>query len=171
MKKIFICLLALALFSTGSVRAGDNAPWLKSDIYYYLAVDQDVFVLPWLLAWEGTIQGDVNGVIRYWLDVTSSFSPDYVTRWEVLACPTEVPKACPHDEPGLVIMAGYSAGTNFEPEGVVIEWGGKGLVTFVTPPYEKWFGRRTTEGGWYILGEVTDGWGTFMIYDRPSNKH
>jgi hypothetical protein len=173
MKKTFIGLAALALLVASPAPAGDNAPWLESDTAYYFVGDQ-VRDPSWLLAWEGTIQGDVNGVIRWWVDLAEWFPPDYVTRWEVLDCDPDDPSSCPHD-PALVIMAGYSAGTNLLPpvDGFV-EWSGKGVVTFVAPQYAKWFGRRTTEGGWYSLdeeGNPTDGVGPFMIYDRPSNKH
>jgi hypothetical protein len=170
MKKIFIGMTALALLVASPAPAGDNAPWLESyTTYYFVGVP---FIDPWLLAWEGTIQGDVNGVIRWWLDTSEWFPPDYVTRWEVLDCqPPVVPIDCPHD--ALVIMAGYSAGTNFEPVDGFVEWSGKGVVTFVAPQYAKWFGRRTTEGGWYSPDEEGNptGVGPFMIYDRPSNKH
>jgi hypothetical protein len=131
---------------------------------------------PWVLAWEGTIQGDVNGVIRWWIDFGEAGYPNYVGRWEVLDCLPAYPISCPHD-PALVIMAGYSAGTNFAPVDGFAEWPGKGVVTFVAPQYAKWFGRRTTEGGRYnfaLVGGVPTpnyGEGTFMIFDRPSNKH
>lgn len=179
MKKIFIGVTALALLVASPVLAGDKgdkAPWLKSDTSYYFAVGQNKFRDPsWLLAWEGTIQGDVNGVIRWWVDLAETFYPNYVGRWEILDCqPPDDPISCPHD-PALVIMAGYTAGTNLPPLVVdgVQKWSGKGIVTFVTEPYAKWFGRRTTEGGWYyVVGEVpTNGVGPFVIYDRPSNKH
>jgi hypothetical protein len=176
MKKIFIGITALALLVASPAPAGDNAPWLKSDTAYYF-VGVPGSDPSWLLAWEGTIQGDVNGVIRWWLDLDEWFPPDYVTRWEVLDCvPEDDPSLCPLD--ALVIMAGYSAGTNFAPVDGVVEWSGKGVVTFVVdhkdyPQYAKWFGRRTTEGGWYSLDEEGNptGVGPFVIYDRPSNKH
>ena len=178
MKKIFIGVTALVLLVASPAPAGDkdNAPWLKSDTAYYFAGGQGIFRDPsWLLAWEGTIQGDVNGVIRWWIDTTETVFPIYVGRWEVLDCqPPVVPIDCPHD-PALLVMAGYSAGTNLlPPVDNFVEWSGKGVVTFVAPQYAKWFGRRTTEGGWYSLdeeGNPTDGVGPFMIYDRPSNKH
>jgi len=177
MKKIFIGITALALLVASPAPAGDNAPWLESYTAYYFAGDP-VRDPSWLLVWEGTIQGDVNGVIRWWVDLAEWFPPDYVTRWEVLDCDPGDPSSCPYDpddpdDPAPVIMAGYSAGTNFAPVGDVVEWSGKGIVTFVAPQYAEWFGRRTTEGGWYYLvgGGPTNGGGTFMIYDRPSNKH
>ena len=167
---ILTFMFALILVPASSVQAKDyNAPWLKSDIYYYLAVDQGVLNFPWLLGWEGTIEGDVNGVLRYWIDVTETFAPDYVARWEVLDCPPDDPISCPHD--ALVVMSGYSAGTNLATVDGITDWLGKGIVTFVAPPYERWFGRRMTEGGWYDSDGLVDGWGTFMIYDKPSQKH
>jgi len=178
MKKIFIGVTALALLIASPVPAGDNAPWLKSDITYNFVLFDgrpvNVSFNPgWWLAWEGTIQGDVNGVIRWWVDMFEAGPPDYVGRWAVLDCEPIYPISCEDDAD--VIMAGYSAGTNFEPVGGVAEWSGKGVVTYVAEPYAKWFGRRTTEGGWYNLDSVTElpvyGEGTFMIFDRPSNKH
>jgi hypothetical protein len=179
MKKIFIGITALALLVASPAPAGDNAPWLESyTTYYFVGVPGSD--PSWLLAWEGTIQGDVNGVIRWWLHLAEWFEPDYVTRWEVLDCEPDDPSSCPHD--ALVIMAGYSAGTNLlPPVDGFIEWSGKGIVTFIVDDelypqyakYAKWFGRRTTEGGWYSPDEEGNptGVGPFMIYDRPSNKH
>ena len=171
-----IILLGLLIANPAPADKGVT-PMLKMNTAYYFVGDQ-VRDLSWLLAWEGTIQGDVNGVIRWWVDLDEWFPPDYVTRWEVLECNLDDPSSCPHD--ALVIMAGYSAGTNLLPpvDGFV-EWSGKGVVTFVSAEpeyaqYAEWFGRRTTEGGWYSLdegGNPTDGVGPFMIYDRPSNKH
>ena len=67
MKKILIGVTALVLLAASPVLASDNdnAPWLKSDTAYYFAGGQGEVRDPsWLLAREGTIQGDVNGVIR-----------------------------------------------------------------------------------------------------------
>jgi hypothetical protein len=176
MKLFLFGVTALLLVVAGPAPASDDhAPRLKSDISYYFAMGQGQYRDPsWLLAWEGTVQGDVNGVIRWWFDYAESESPMYVTRWEVLDCdPDDDPILCPHDVPALVVMAGYSAGTNFAPVDGVAEWSGKGVVTFVAPQYAKWFGHRTTEGGSYYLdeGTPTNGTGPFVIYDKPPNKH
>jgi hypothetical protein len=181
MKKIFIGMTALALLVASPAPAGDLAPWLKSDTAYYFVGGQGIFRdTSWLLAWEGTIQGDVNGVIRWWVDVAEAAFPNYVGRWELLDCDYPVePDFCPYDGITNVIMAGYSAGATVEVVDGIAEWSGKGVVTFVgDPQYAKWFGRRTTEGEWYNFVDVGGGQlspnygeGPFMIYDRPSNKH
>jgi hypothetical protein len=183
MKKILFGATALLLLVAGPASADDNTPWLGSDITYKFAIFQghsnSSFVPAWPLAWEGTIQGDVNGVIRWWIDPVETVYPVYVGRWEVLDCDPVYPIACPLDAP--VIMAGYSAGTNVAPIDGIAAWSGKGVVTIVNddayPQYAKWFGRRTIEGGWYDFAEVFGdlypnyGEGTFMILHRPSNKH
>ena len=171
------------MLAAGPATAKDNTPWLGSDITYQFAIFQGLsdpsFVPAWPLAWEGTIQGDVNGVIRWWIDPLETVYPVYVGRWEVLACAPVYPIACSLEAP--VIIAGYSVGTNFAPVDGIAEWSGKGIVTFVNddqyPQYAKWFGRRTTEGGWYDFVDFGEGpfpnygEGRFMIFDRPSNKH
>jgi hypothetical protein len=180
MKKILIGIAALALLVVSTATARDNAPWLKSDVTYKFVFGQGYTNLSynpaWDLAWEGTIEGNVTGVIRWWINFGEAGYPNYVGRWEVLACLPDYPIDCAFN--AQVIMAGYSAGTNFPPVDGIAEWSGKGVVTFVNPAflqYAKWFGRRTTEGGWYNFafdeGPPNYGEGTFMIYDRPSNKH
>ena len=180
MKKYLLGMAALLLLAASPVLASDNAPWLKSHITYnFAATSGEVnpcFDPAWTLAWEGTIAGDVNGVLRWWVDFSEAGYPNYVGRWEVLDDDPVYPKeTCEPDE--TVIMAGYSAGTNFAPVDGVAEWSGKGIVTFVSagyPQYAKWFGRRTIEGGWYNFaapGLPNYGEGTLMIFDRPSNKH
>ena len=179
MNKFLAGIILLGLLIANPAPADEGVtPMLKMNTAYYFMGGELIFRdTSWLLAWEGTIQGDVNGVIRWWIDTTETAFPIYVGRWELLDCqPPGVPIDCRLD--ALVIMAGYSAGTNLLPpvDGFV-EWSGKGVVTFVGAEYTqyaKWFGRRTTEGGWYSLdegGNPTDGVGPFMIYDRPSNKH
>jgi len=179
MKKTFIGVTALALLISSSVLAKDNAPWLKSETTYNFVFGTAVRDTSWYLAWEGTIEGDVNGVMRWWVDVSESIPIDdgFVGRWEVLDCEPVVypPINCPL-EAATVIMAGYTAGASFNFVDGIAEYSGKGIVTFVSalyPEYDKWFGRRITEGGWFYFdsGGPTYGEGAFMIFDRPSNKH
>ena len=171
MRSFFVAGMLVALGVPSIVLADDQTSRLESDTHYYLAVSQDRRKASWLLAWEGTIQGDVTGIIRWWADTDEGVSPNYVTRWEILDCPLLDPSSCPHD-PVLVIMAGYSAGTNFAPVDGMTKWLGKGVVTFVNPKhrqYTKWFGHRTTEGGSYTQRDRPEGDGDFTIYDTPPN--
>ncbi|MCH7821299.1 MAG: hypothetical protein IIA07_04715 [Proteobacteria bacterium] len=167
MKNIFVAAIVMVLVMPSTVLADDDTSQLGSDTHYYLAVSQDQRKASRLLAWEGTIQGGITGVIRWWNDTAEAVSPNYVTRWEILDCPLPDPSSCPHD-PALTIMAGYSAGTNFAPVDGITKWLGQGLVTFVDPKYPqyaKWFGHRTTEGGSYTKRDRTEGDGVFTIYD------
>lgn len=169
MRNFFVVAMLMALIVPAAVPADDDTSQLESDTHYYLAVSQDRRKASWLLAWEGTVQGDITGVIRWWADTAEGVPPNYVTRWEILDCPLDDPSSCPHD-PALVIMAGYSAGTNFSPVDGVTKWLGKGVVTFVGPEhpqYAKWFGHRTKEGGSYTQRDRPEGHGGFTIYDTP----
>ncbi len=66
MKNIFVAAIVMALVMPRTVPADDEISQLGSDTHYYLAVSQDHRKASWLLAWEGTIQGGLTGVIRWW---------------------------------------------------------------------------------------------------------
>ena len=176
MKKIFIGITALALLVASPAPADEGVtPMLEMNTtYHFMWFDPTIPAGPlagkppgaeWALAWEGTIQGDVNGVIRWWVE----FPPlTGVGRWEIWDCEPVYPIDCNFDN---LIMAGHDAFVYVSDT----DWVGKGIVTYAREDYAEWFGRRITDGGWVEFDASTGfpiyGEGTFVIYNRPSNKH
>ena len=179
MKKFLLVLTALVLLVAGiPAQANDGVtPMLKMNTtYHFMGLAPVIPAAPlagrppgaeWALAWEGTIQGDVNGVIRWWAE----FAPPILTgvgRWEIWDCEPVYPIDCNYDDPALLIMAGYDA---FGYVSATV-WEGKGIVAYANEQYAEWWGRRITDGGWVDFDAIPFyGEGPFVIYNRPSNKH
>lgn len=177
MNKFLAGMLFFGLLIANPVLADQNVtPMLKMNTtYYFMWFDPMIPAAPlpgkqagtvWAVAWEGTIQGDVNGVIRWWVE----FPLTGVGRWEIWDCAAVYPSpGCDYDNMDLLLMAGYDV------FGYVsdTDWEGKGIVTTANGQYAEWFGRRITDGGWvdFVDGFPFYGEGSFVIYDRPSNKH
>ena len=155
MKKYFIGLAVLVLLAAGPAQSGEGVtPMLKMGT-------------TWAFTWEGTLHGDFNGVIRWWVE----FPLTGVGRWELWDCEPVYP-ASDCQDPARLVMAGYDAFGYVS----ATEWEGKGVVTYVNPGYPElgeWFGRRISDGGYVNFddGVPIDGEGWFTIYNTPSNKH
>ena len=54
-----------------------------------------------------------------------------------------------------------------------VDWEGKGIVTYTSDEYAAWFAHRITDGGWVDFAAIPSwyGEGTFIIYNKPSQKH
>jgi hypothetical protein len=181
MKKILAGIILLGLLIANPVLAKEGVtPMLKmSTSYNFMFPSEFLPSAPFVensevlyaLAWEGTIQGDVSGVIRWWVEF--SFSSGFAAggRVEIWDCEPVFPSECDFADPALLIMAGY------ETFGYVsdTDWKGKGIVTYAREDYAGWYGHRYTDGGWVEFDEATGfpvyGEGPFVIYDRPSQKH
>ena len=179
MRRILLGLVAVALLAASPIPVSANegvTPMLKMHTTYHFMFFSELIPAAtlagrspgtqWAFAWEGTVQGDVNGVIRWWVE----FPLTGVGRWEIWDCEPVYPSPdCDFDNPALLIMAGYDA------FGYVSEtdWEGKGIVTYANEEYAEWFGRRMTDGGWveFVGGLPSYGEGPFVIYNTPSNKH
>jgi len=183
MRKLLLGVVALVLLAASPAQADKGVtPMLKMDTtYHFMFLNPQIPVAPlpgrltgfqWALAWEGTIQGDINGVIRWWAEGDPFVLPPVLTgvgRWEIWNCDPAYPIDCDYNDLTLLIMAGYDA------FGYVsdTDWEGKGIVTYANEQYAEWFGRRITDGGWvdFVGGAPSYGEGWFTIYNRPSNKH
>ena len=177
MKKYFIGLAALVLLAVGPAQSGEGVtPMLKMGTTYHFQFFSPAIPaapLPgrpsaaWAFAWEGTLHGDFNGVIRWWVE----FPLTGVGRWELWDCEPVYPVSDCQD-PARLVMAGYDAFGYVS----ATEWEGKGVVTYVNPGYPElgeWFGRRISDGGYvdFVDGVPIYGEGGFTIYNTPSNKH
>ena len=162
MKLIKLLLVSAFMVFTPIVVADGAAP-LNTSTEYYFVGHLGIFDDGRLLAWEGTVSGDIEGVIRWWMvvpfPVVGQVSKFADARWEIW------------DETGTVlILAGYEAGTTTNRPGKTGVWRANGVVTYVNSDYldvDTWFGRRVHDGGefeWVVQGEVPDwGWGKFRV--------
>jgi hypothetical protein len=181
MKKILAGMILLGLLIANPAPAKEGVtPMLKMNTTYNFVFGYDFIPAApfagsspeWALVWEGTIHGDVTGVIRWWVEFTPSDTPDVdgvigsVGRWEIWDCEPVYPSLdCNFDN---LIMAGYDAFGYVSPT----VWAGKGIVAYANEQYAEWFGRRITDGGWVDFDTFPFyGEGPFVIYNRPSNKH
>ena len=189
MKQFLVGIIFLGLLIVSSAPANEGVtPMLKMDTTYDfmgLSPMTDAAELPgrpegskWGLAWQGTILGDVDGVIRWWAEFYPN--PDYPTdsddqfvltgvgRWEIWDCDPDYPVDCDFDDTGLLMMAGTDAFGYVSP----IDWEGKGIVTYTSEEDAEWFAHRITDGGWVDFAAIPwYGEGTFIIYNKPSQKH
>jgi len=162
-KSIPVLTLALLLV-LGTVLADDAAlkpaPSLTCTITYNFAGHLGIFDDEGrLLAWDGEIHGDIEGVILWWFDLTGSkdtgLVKHYVARWEI------------YDLADNLLLAGDSAGTTAVPPGKDGIWRGNGIVTEASAGFEDWIGRQTYECGsvtWVIPGVLPlGGEGIFRI--------
>ena len=181
MRKLLLGVAALVLLAASSAPAGGGVtPMLKMNTTYNFVfttgfIPAAPFVerpsgTQYALVWYGTIQGDVNGVIRWWAEFTPAGEFTGAGRWEFWDCEPVYPSPdCDFNDPALLIMAGYEVFQYVS----ATDWEGKGIVTYANEEYAEWFGRRTTDGGWVAFegGFPSHGQGPFTIYNRPSNKH
>lgn len=182
MKSFIIGLTALVFMAASPAPAGEGiTPVLKMDTTYNLVFGStfiDMAQFPgrnpgtqWALVWEGTVKGDLDGIIRWWVPFDfASFSFLSTGRWELWDCAPEYPIMCDYDNTDLLLMAGYDQFGYVSAS----DWEGKGIVTDANEEYSGWVGRRITDGGnveLYPDGFPCCGEGFFTIYDRPSNKH
>ncbi|MHC4117074.1 MAG: SgcJ/EcaC family oxidoreductase [Planctomycetota bacterium] len=111
-----------------------------------------------LLAWEGTIGGDINGVIQWWMGPMSTIGhiSNYVYRVEIW-----------NSDKTVLLLAGEAAGSTTAAPGKDGFWRGKGIVTQASAEFENWIGRQVFESGqatWAIPGVLPDhGVSTFLI--------
>ena len=114
-----------------------------------------------LLAWEGTISGDIEGVIQWWMVVPMA-TTGQVSHYGVAGARWEI-----WDGDDL-LLAGYEAGSTTVRHGKNSVWRANGIVTDVSPGFEDWIGRQVHDGGHFtwdedIPGLPDHGEGTFRV--------
>ena len=152
-------LVILALASAGMTEAEKPAPSLagttEHEFVGHLGILDDKGRL---LAWEGTISGDINGVIQWWMGPMSSIGhvSSYVYRVEIW-----------NSDKTILLLAGEASGSSTAAPGEDAVWRGKGIVTEASAEFEDWIGRQVYESGqatWAIPGVLPDhGVSTFLI--------
>jgi len=112
-----------------------------------------------LLAWKGTVSGDIEGVIQWWF-VTESMvytgqASHYADRFEIL------------DTDGELLLAGDEEGATTARHEKNSNWRTNGTVTEVGPGFEGWLGREEHAEGhftWVAPGLPDQGYGTIQIH-------
>ncbi len=133
MKKFLLGAVVLGLLIASPAPAKEGVtPMLKMNTTYHFVFGtgfEMVAPLPgrsdgtlWALAWEGTIHGDVDGVIRWWVQFTPPAEFKAVGRWELWDCELG---SCDYVDDALLLMAGYDVFGYV----TAIDWEGKGIVT------------------------------------------
>ncbi len=117
-----------------------------------------------LLVWEGTIEGDLTGEMKWWFEIpppviappyTGGRAAFYAARWEIWNA-------------GELLLAGESAGKTVSPDGADGMWDGHGVVTEASGEFNALDGRKVCETGPVIVGSDPpvsfSGTGLFLIY-------
>ena len=145
-----LLVLGIVLADDAAIGAEKPAPSLACTIDYEfvgIPIDGELF------AWEGAIEGDIIGVIKWFFDLP--MEPDtgkvthYTGRWEIYV-------------ENSLILTGDSAGTTAKPPGKDGIWRGEGIVTGASPEFEAWIGRQSYEGG-NVNWDSWSGEGIFRI--------
>jgi hypothetical protein len=178
MKNLIFGLTAVVFTAASPAPASQGVtPMLNMETTYRFVFPSDIIPaapfaeragISYALIWEGTIKGDMDGVIRWWAEFTgTSFTS--TGRFELWDCVPEYPINCDYGDPDLLLMAGYETFRYVTD----VDWEGKGIVTYTNEEYADWFGRRYTDGGYVEFegGFPSEGEGWFTIYNKPSNKH
>jgi hypothetical protein len=165
MKKLMyiplILALVLALVPAGMAEAEKPAPTLTGTTEYDFVGHLGQFDAEGrLLAWQGTITGDIEGVIRWWMVVPSKRggqASHFVERFEIWE----------DDDFDNLLLAVDEEGTTTVCHGKNTVWRANGTVIEANGEFQDWVGRRTHNSGdatWLIPGVLPlDGEGTFRV--------
>jgi hypothetical protein len=166
MKKLSFLVLTLvliwALVPIELAQAKKPAPSLLCITEYDFVGHLGTVVDGRLLAWEGPISGDIEGVIQWWIVLPTSITGQashYVDRFEIY-------DKDPIDDDAVLLLAGDEAGTTTARHGKNSNWRTNGTVTEVGPGFEDWLGRKEHAEGhftWAEPGLPDEGYGTFRI--------
>ena len=154
MKKLSLVLVALALLlallPAGMAQAEKPAPSLTSTIDYWFVGHLGITdPEERLLVWEGTISGDIEGVMLWWFVLGGGppNMPDaaHVSFYEARG---EIWDDNPLINPGAnLLLAVESSGVTAKPPGKDGIWNGHGIVTEAYGAFTGWDGRQVYETG------------------------
>ncbi len=152
--------LAMAPGLNQGALAKKSAPSLRCTTEYSFVghlqvIPDDLDAEGRLLAWEGTISGDIEGVIQWWMGPMSltGQASHYEDRFEIW-------------NGTVLLLAGDEAGTTTARHGKNSNWRTNGTVTEAYGEFADWDGRKNHAEGhftWAAPGLPLEGWGTFRI--------
>lgn len=154
-------VVALALTpATPMAESSSSSSALTSRIDYEYVANGEMDDEGRVLVWEGTIEGDITGTMKWW------FGPSpapyvgyqgggvgyYEARWEIW-------------DDAELLLAGESAGKTVIPDGADGMWDGHGVVTEASMELNTLKGRKVYETGPVIWDPFPfSGTGIFLIY-------
>ena len=131
---------------------------LNSTVYYWFVGHHGIFDDEGrILAWQGTVSGDINGEINWWMFFytkaqVTHFADDI---WEIL-----------DSETGEPLLRGDEHGTTTIRHGKNSVWRSNGVVTEAYGDLAIWLGRNVHFSGhfvWIVPGFPGDGTGIMRI--------
>ena len=156
-----LLVLGTVLAPDAAIGAKKPAPSLTGTTeYVFVGLDGKFDAEGRLLVWEGTINGDIKGVIRWWMGPSSPSgeASHYEDRFEIWDSDSDDAE---------LLLAVEEKGTTTVRHGKNTVWRANGIVTEASKGYKDWLGRPTHNGGnatWVIPGVLPlDGEGTFRI--------
>ena len=158
MKKSICLLLTLSvilvLVSAGMAAAKKPAPSLEGiTAYIYVGYLEKFDSEDRWLVWEGSISGDIEGVIQWWIGeiTTTGGVSHYDDRCVILG---------ENDE---LLLAGEESGSTTTRGGQDKIWRTNGVVTDASDQFEGWIGRQTHADGNVELLEIDTPDGPILI--------
>jgi hypothetical protein len=146
--------LIWAIAPAEMAQAKKPAPSLRCTTEYVFVGYLDEFDSEgrWLV-WEGSISGDIEGVIQWWIgEITKTGGVShYDDRWVIL------------DEDGEPLLAGEESGSTTTRGGQDKIWRTNGVVTDASDQFEGWIGRQTHADGNVELLEIETPEGLILI--------
>jgi len=160
MKKLSFLVLTLvliwALVPAEMAQAKKPDPSLRCTTeYIYVGHLGDIDSEGRLLVWEGSIRGDIEGVIQWWIGevTTTGGVSHYDDRCVIL------------DSDGELLLAVDEVGSTTTRDGQDPIWRTNGVVTDGSGGFEDWIGRQTHADGnvEFPPDELPSGMGTFRV--------
>jgi hypothetical protein len=153
-----LLVLGTVLSDGAAAHAKKPAPTLTGTTEYDFVGHLGIFDAEGrLFAWLGTISGDIEGVIQWWmvLPTTTGQASHYDDRCLIF------------DAAGALLLAVDEVGTTTVCHGKNTVWRANGIVTEAYGEFEDWIGRQTHNSGdatWLIPGILPlDGEGIFRV--------
>ena len=150
-------VVLLVVIPLGAVQA--KTPLYCTTDYYFVGHLGTFDAEGRLLAWQGTVSGDINGEINWWMYILDKKCPQ-VTHfaddiWEIL-----------DSETGDPLLRGDEHGTTTIRHGKNSVWRSNGIVTEAYGDLAIWLGRNVHMGGhftWVVPGFPDSGTGIIRI--------
>jgi len=147
-----VLVLAMVLMAAGAAEAGGTLD--GSTEYHFMGELYEGKVL----IWQGTIEGDIEGIIRWYLEsemIPTGQASHYDVTWDIR-----------DKDSGNMIMAGEDSGSTTARLGKNSNWRTNGIVTFANGDYSEWQGHHVHMGGnftWAAPGVPDEGAGYFFV--------